>query len=348
MKRKIFSGLLVAVAFASAIIAGCKKEKQTTTDFLSEAKNWYIQSTKTASTYLESSNSSVKAIKQNIDWNSARAFKLENGSNILGAPINITYGGVPVKGSFILLVSEENGSFKQLVAHSDKNSYFNNTISDSDIQSLYKGAISLSASHKREKGVRNKDKVSLLPPSSGTCIDWYLTTYYYDDYGNILYTTEVYQYTTCDEGGGGTDPVDPEENCQSLQDVISGEAVSINVSSTVGPVGEDGYREVRYKWIPFRNVFGLWKFISTEKSREYKAGNEWWFGTIKNESLESDGSFFAATVEYKVLSSDVIILKNQGGIRHHYHYKGNFVCKGFPVEINDNGTVDSPVWTTAN
>lgn len=346
--KKMGWALLMALLFYS-----CKKDAQSSTDLVTDAKAWYEKTTANAVTSLQSNVKTLKPIKQSIEWNSAKVFNLEDGSGVVVVPVSVKTGAGALKGSFTMLLTKNGDKFKPVVAYSEKNNYLTASVSDTDIQEMYKKAVNETARRKKGNPASNKGKLSLLPPSDGgqTCIDWYWTTTVYDQWGNVMDFYETYLYTTCQDnngGGGGTSDPDPDPNCQASQDVLSGEAVSINVSSTVGPVGSDGYREVRYTWIPFRNVFGLWKFISTEKSREYKAGNEWWFGTIKNESLESDGSFFAATVEYKVLSSDVIILKNQGGIRHHYHYKGNFVCKGFPVEINSNGTVDSPVWTTAN
>lgn len=350
MKKIKLSMTLFAVALMAVIAIACKKENQSPEDLLTEAKNWYNKSSKASAAYLVSNKDAVKTIKQIIDWSTARVFKFENGSEVVGAQISMTYGDIPLKGSFILLISKENNSFRQLVAHSEKNGYFNMTIADSDIELLFKTATNENAKHKREKASGSKGKQSLLPPSSGQCIDWYLTNYYYDDYGNLLYTTEVYLYTTCDEGGGGIGGVsdDPqEEACNNA----SGEAAASPVSVNIGEITESSTADKRvkiYEWKFLENAFGFWNYTSKEKGVHKKVGTEWQWESLEHFTDGRNGTVLVAsiTVDHVKLIPDVG--KYYAGGVLYFNFDSSFICKGVPGGVSGSWSSKSPLWNVNN
>lgn len=344
--RKNRARVLVLIPLYMLFVLSCKKE-QAPEDFLSGAKKWYASKNEKSAAVLKSDLNSTKSIRQEVQWNQAKVLRTSNGDEIVSAPLLITGDGV--KGSFMLFIFQENGAYKTTVSYNEKSNYFNVGLSNEQALIAYANAISKAATHKRKSVPSANAKLSLVPPGDGggqTCIDWYLTTTVYDDWGNILEYYETYLYTTCSEngggGGGGIDPVDPDPNCSEATANISGSEVSSNMTASVTETGAT-IRKVSYEWKYLESL--LWYYVSAEKGVHKKVGSEWQWESLTHDRVYRQGTVIGGTLSMTVRESTPTVGVYVAGMTIKYDFYGAAVCKGSPIDYSRNNvTQHSPVW----
>lgn len=356
MKKLHLSRVLFMASLITLFAISCKKD-QAVDSPVEDAKSWYLKATANTKSSLKSNRGIIQNITQDIQWNYAQSYTLEDGTEVLGAPVVITLEkGIKAKGSYMLLISKTNGSYSSLVAYNENKDYFNGSLNVSAVQKIYKNTLELSLTHKDTSVSRsnsNPNNKLMTVPAGGYCIDWYLTTYLYDEWGNVVeILSEIYLYTTCPEeggGGGGVDPQpeDPDPNCTNATGSISSEEASQNFSNAIGAESA-GKRPAEYKWVFLKNAYGLWKYISTEDGVHKKVGSNWQWDTLTHRDIARSGLVVGATITTTITHSNATIGTYAAGMELTYSFNSSMLCKGFPISADATGTVGSPVWQITN
>ncbi|MFA6277292.1 MAG: hypothetical protein WC622_11115 [Pedobacter sp.] len=224
MKKSNQLATLVMIMFITVFGLSCKKIESADNP-LEDAKAWYLETTANTKTNLKSNFGKVKIIRNTVEWDKAKIFKMEDDSDLVGVPITVSLNSdLNANGAYILLISKSNEGYKSIVAYNPKKGYFDNTLTNLEMQNFYTNASkkrpimpALSAS----KGNQN-NKLMYSQPETPACIDWYWTTSLCDGSGNVIaVVSEIYLYSTCDLGGGGSNTgttIDQEEVAEEALD----------------------------------------------------------------------------------------------------------------------------------
>lgn len=296
MKKLHLSRILLIASFITLFAISCKKD-QSADNPVEDAKSWYLKSTANTKSSLKSNRGAIKDVTQDIQWNNAQLYNLEDGTEVLGTPMVITLDkGIKAKGSYMLLISKTNGAYSSLIAYNENKDYFNSSLTASTVKKIYKSTLELSLAHKDMSVSRsnsNPNNKLMTVPAEDYCIDWYLTTYLYDEWGNVVeILSEVYLYTTCIEngGGGGGGGVEPEEPVQpalhTLEDTefANGTLIEYTTSGVAKRKWSDSWRFGKGEYLNM-TFFGY----STELCEmKYENGN-WEWESITNQSYYTAG-----------------------------------------------------------
>jgi len=191
------------IAFVLLIIS-CTKDQTSPTNSIETAKNWYLESNHKSVTRLSSSNTqSVKKLEQLISWDLAKHYVLSDKTEIVVVPSTFKFNdGKNLDGSFLLLISKLNGVYKQYLAYNHQNGDMLISNPHLDVEAIYKNVSVGTNVNRSMMRDPNKNRTMVL---DDTCIDWYLTETYYDEYGNETSYYEHFLHTTCEsmiDGGG--------------------------------------------------------------------------------------------------------------------------------------------------
>lgn len=270
MKKLHLSRVLFMASLITLFAISCKKD-QAADNPVEDAKSWYLKATANTKSNLKSNRGAVKNITQDIQWDDAKLYNLEDGTEVLGTPMVITLDkGVKAKGSYMLFISKNNGAYSSLVAYNENKDYFNGSLTALAVQNIYKNTLELSLAHKDMSVSRsnsNPNNKLMTLPAGGYCIDWYLTTYMYDEWGNIVeILSEIYLYTTCpEEGGGGGGGVDPDPEPEPEPTFTWGEVDDSDGFNTLLSIDTVGSEIHNINWTCYKiNGNQLW-FQSYEK-----------------------------------------------------------------------------------
>jgi hypothetical protein len=189
--------MLIIVSFISLFALSCKKES-TKENPLEDAKDWYLKLTANSKTSFKSSKEKTENVTTEYIWNKAKVYIFSDGKEVVGIPTNVVMSNkYDAPGSYMLLVYKTNNIYNSLIIFNEKNGYLNNTPSTSDVEA----AFIVGLKNRELKSLsKSKDVVSKVPkgktmlvPSEPVCIDWYLTTYTYDSWGNVIeILSEIY------------------------------------------------------------------------------------------------------------------------------------------------------------
>ena len=354
MKKLSLKRISLLLSFVILFSLSCKKDNAVA-DPAKDAKSWYLKSTANTNSILKSNRGDVKNITLDIQWSDAKLYNLEDGTEVVGTPMVITSKkGIRASGSYMLLISKTNGAYSSLIAYNENKDYFKRSLTDLAVQNIYKTALELILTHKdisASPSNSNPNNKLMTVPAGGYCIDWYMTTYVYDSWGNIVeILSETYLYTTCtEEGGGGVvpEPEDPDPNCTNATGSISSEQASENLSSALGEESA-GKRPAEYKWVFLKNTFGLWKYISTEDGIHKKVGSNWQWDTLTHRDIARSGLVVGATITTTITHTNAIVGTYAAGMELTYSFNSSMLCQGFPISADATGTVASPVWQISN
>lgn len=174
----------------------------------------------------------------------------------------------------------------------------------------------------------------MVAAAEPVCIDWYLSTYYYDDFGNIVSYTEVYMYTICYEGGsggGGMGPVVPEDPEEFDWGMPADQDYSEN---RVPQENENGEKiEKRwYKWTFHRAWNELFWCKSYESGVCKKVGSApWIFTDFKHLTQDPIGATPGREISIVLLDSDVSFSNYKAKVK--LWYKLHRIGSGFGTTI---------------
>ncbi|WP_316769578.1 hypothetical protein [Pedobacter frigiditerrae] len=356
IKKLNFSRILLMASFFVLFALSCKKELANENP-LEEAKNYYLNLTANAKTSLKSNKETTQNVTTDFLWNKSRLFKFSDEKEVVGTPVKVTLSnGKEAPGSYLLLVYKKGNEFNSLIIYNAKNDYFNGVVCNSDIEAAFmvgqknKEIKSFTKNTDDVVSKVSKGKTMVRDGSPPVCIDWYWTTYAYDDWGNIIeIISEVYLYTTCTEedggGGGGVDPIDPDDelNCSTANQEADASTASQNISSSIETSSADT-RTKTYKWKFLENAFGLWNYTSTERGTHKKVGAEWRWEKLEHVIHGRNGTVLVASITV----SDVVFEPTVGiynaGATLYFNFDSSFICKGVPGGISFSTNVNSPVW----
>ncbi|MFD0939935.1 hypothetical protein [Pedobacter boryungensis] len=203
--KKINYLLIFGLSSLLLLVNSCKKEEKPES-LLSSAKKWYMGSNAKETSVLKSNKGIILKVEQVIQWDEARAHKLDDGTEIVSVPMSIKMAQGNAQGSYMLLISRAGESFKSQIAYNEKGNYFKAGFSTAEIGQLYKSLNKISLNGKSLSVNRNGE---LMSDEGGggmsdepQCTYWYLVeTFWYSD-GTIAYTTETYLYKTCSSTNG--------------------------------------------------------------------------------------------------------------------------------------------------
>ncbi|NII83992.1 MULTISPECIES: hypothetical protein [unclassified Pedobacter] len=191
--KKSISSFFVSTCFIvlgiSFIFNACKKDK-ILEDPITSAKDWYLKSNANKGTVLQSNKGTSQQIKEEVDWNTARTFQLDDGTDVIGVLVKMKLGEGELGGSYMLLIHKNKNNYQVQVAYNPEKGYFEGYMSDRGMIALYKQTLDIN-NKKPLKGV-NKNKLMAI-----TCTNWYLVTTYYDGYGNTTGSSSQFLYTSC-------------------------------------------------------------------------------------------------------------------------------------------------------
>ncbi|MEJ5996601.1 hypothetical protein WG904_19390 [Pedobacter sp. Du54] len=248
--------LLLIIGFA------CKKSVVVVDESAKTMRDWYVNSVSNSKSVMQSTDNRIFKIEQLPDWNAAKTFQLSDGKEVVGVPLKITNAEQQkIGGSFMLFITKDGNSYRSYIAHNDEESYFEKDVSLSDLEKTFK-SVAEPVNHEKKS---NKAKL-MVEDQSEICIDWYLTTTYYDEHGGIVFQTEFYMYSTCAPVGGtggvgGKQQMIPEEEVLDL-----GEPSSIDDgkdSEIEEVVGLDTFKVAPVKW----KFFNALTFYAQSKER---------------------------------------------------------------------------------
>lgn len=171
------------------IFNACKKDR-ILKDPIASAKDWYLKSETNKGTVLQSNKGTSQQIKQEVDWNTARTFQLDDGTDVIGVSVKMKLGKSELGGSYMLLIHKSKNSYQVQVAYNPEKGFFEGYMSDRGMIALYKQT--LNVNNKKPLGGVNKNKLMAI-----TCTSWYLVTTYYDGYGNTTGSSSQFLYTSC-------------------------------------------------------------------------------------------------------------------------------------------------------
>lgn len=136
------------------IIYSCRKD-QSATMMVDNAKTWYTSLNKGKSISLNAAGHDSLKILQDIKWNVARGFKLNNGDNMIRVPMEVSSNnGQKIDGSFILLILKSGNAYSSKVLFNNQPNYFNSSVSDNEIEKSYFNGLRLA----KEKLLGNRNK----------------------------------------------------------------------------------------------------------------------------------------------------------------------------------------------
>lgn len=211
-----------------AFFNSCKK-KPKPEDPIASAKDWYLNDNVNGNTILQSSKGTRQVIKQDVDWSTARTFKLDDGSDVVSVPVKMVLGEGALGGSYILLIDKFKSNYRVQVAFSPEKEYFNDRVSDNGMIAVYKQTTNNNLMHVPRKN--NKDKLMAI-----TCTSWYLTTTYYDYNGSVLGSTSRYLFQSC-SGDLGDYPEPDHGGPTDCQGVVAGGAYPTDCGCIGGTTG---------------------------------------------------------------------------------------------------------------
>lgn len=227
----------------------------------------------------------IQKIIDNAEWNNIYSEVLNDKEFIVNLPLNRNFSnhdaliGDDPTFQFLSLIEDENGQIRAadllFVYPSDPNidSLPENSFHDLFIQQTFPvdGKVSLYnldniKQFESEFTYEKQTKFSLWqgrlapPPGGGglgeVCIDWYLTTTIFDEFGNAIDYSETFLYTSCNTGGSGGfyNPINQEGEYRT--GIHTWLAYRITWSDGENRVyGNYFYCGLRFRNNPSRNVF---------------------------------------------------------------------------------------------
>jgi hypothetical protein len=189
--RNLLKVSLLLISITFLFLYSCKNNtvEFSNTDPIADAKAWYLKSNTNKGTVLQSNKGTSQQIEQEIDWDSAKAFKLNDGTDVIGVPVKMILGKVALGGSYMLLIDKVKNNYSVHVAYNSQKDYFKKDVSDEEMIAIYNQ--SLKANNTPQKS-GNGSKLMAV-----TCTQWYLSTTYYDGDGYELGSTSRLLYTSC-------------------------------------------------------------------------------------------------------------------------------------------------------
>ncbi|MFA6275143.1 MAG: hypothetical protein WC622_00230 [Pedobacter sp.] len=195
------------------IINSCKKDgtdkSLTDAQRIINAKNWYQETMANSKSTLGTASSAQIVIPE-IIWNNAKFYRQDDGSEMIGIPVNVKLAtGTLAKGSYLLIITKTTEAYEQLIVFNKDQNYFNGNIDAAEVKKIHDGVIKANVLHKAASiTITPKGKVMTLQgaptvPIENQCTDWYWTTWN-GNTGEVV--SEVYLYSTCSGGityGGG-------------------------------------------------------------------------------------------------------------------------------------------------
>src|SRR5688572_9089281 len=100
-----FVSTLCIVVGISFIFNACKKDI-IVEDPIDSTKDWYLKNNISNGVLLQSSKGTSQQVKEEVDWNTARTFQLDDGTNIVGVPVKMILGKIALGGSYMLLIDK--------------------------------------------------------------------------------------------------------------------------------------------------------------------------------------------------------------------------------------------------
>lgn len=150
MKQKL-TFLFIAFLLATG---SCKKDGPKDNSVIGQAKSWYVSAFAKANARLESDHSTFKKIRQDIQWENARDYLLENNQHLVGVPVTVTLNdNQQAAGSYMLAISKGGGKYSSLMMYNKQKDFFKAGLSDADIRQEYRAALA-------KKVVRDNSKLS--------------------------------------------------------------------------------------------------------------------------------------------------------------------------------------------
>lgn len=199
MKNNLFNGNLFKISLSLISITllfvqACKNDKTElrNIDPIASAKAWYLKSNINGSMQLQlqSSKGTIQQIKQEIDWVSAKAFKLDDGTDVFGIPVKMILGEAVLGGSFMMLISKDKIGYNLQIAYNTRTDYFKGSISNKEMINIYKQTLVPDKINLRVNGSRAKLMAI-------TCTNWHMVTNFYDGAGNFITSTSRFLYQSC-------------------------------------------------------------------------------------------------------------------------------------------------------
>ena len=272
MKKIILSKIFLLISFVVLFSLSCKKEQATDDErLIRDAKSWYQNATKKSTFLMRSSENKKEDIKQELDWSNAKAYILDDATDVLGVPMKIVRNGVNATGSYLMCITKVNGKFKPLVLYNEKEDYFSGTLDNKEMQKAYTEAVTITVSKKKALSQPSpKGRLSLEQiPQPPICIDWYWTEITYDYQGNIISIEENYLYSICypnggnpPGGGGGGGGIPPDEDSEPT--IEWGQPDDTNFSQT-NTVTSDTTGSIVAGWYCYSAHGGAIQFKSYER-----------------------------------------------------------------------------------
>ncbi|MFI5450565.1 hypothetical protein ACHMWN_00235 [Pedobacter sp. UC225_61] len=270
--RKTFLYVLLSLSLCFS----CKKNEGTDVelDSLIAAKSWYLKQNKESykrntESFLMTKDKSVR-VKKEIDWSGAKSYKLSDGTDITGIPVDLRFSdGKLANGNFLLLITNSEKGFKSIITKDQKTESSDTSLgSASTLENLYRKS---NANLEKGGGI-NKIRAKLMNAPIVTCIDWYYVETTYDEEGNIIDVYIEFLYTECLEttGGGGGGTLEPTE--QQDWGATTDEDYSENIVEEENNEVDTRYFIHYYKWTFHKAYQDLWVFRSYEKGRTKKIG----------------------------------------------------------------------------
>lgn len=184
---------------------------ETSTDIINDAKNWYLQSTKTTSkrrieTGIKFNNYNI-GLEKDILWDKAETYTLSDGTEIVGVPMNVRLSNsAKITGNLFLLITKNGTKYKRAIVNDKGKTVSTQSIATQDsIEGLYKLSFnSTLTDRKLIKATKNGVMNAPLPPP-GECFDIVYYEYTFDENGILLdyYEEIIGEYCPTGNGSGG-------------------------------------------------------------------------------------------------------------------------------------------------
>ena len=222
MKNFNLLKMLCLVCLLAFTNLSCEKQEDPKNDNVIEsAKDWYLQLTENSTTAFRASNHTTASVATEFLWSKSQTYNFSDGKKVIGTPINLIMNNKKyIIGSCMLLIYKINDIYFSQIIYNENKDFFIDEPTNAEIEKAFTNTQKTNEKKTLAKSQEsNSLKISngkvMVREINPVCIDWYWTTYAYDEYGDIIeIISEVYLYTTCsgdDSGSGGTPPPDEME-----------------------------------------------------------------------------------------------------------------------------------------
>ncbi len=355
MKKIILSKIFLLISFVVLFSLSCKKEQATDDErLIRDAKTWYQNTAKKSTFLMRSSENKKEGIKQELDWSKAKAYILDDATDVLGVPMKIVRNGVSATGSYLMCITKVNGKFNPLVLYNGKEDYFSGTLGNEEMQKAYTEAVTITVSKKKALSqTSQKGRLSLEQnPQPPICIDWYWTEITYDYQGNIISIEENYLYSICypnggnpPGGGGGGGGLPPDDEDPPSLDWGNPVSISEGMSPEYSEVvGIDTFRVSNVFWT-FHSG-GTYHFRSIERGAIKVNGGQRIYHSLNHQGISRTGSIYLGDINVENIIPHAIISSTQATMELNYKlhititaglFSANYISK----PVDSYGTWDN-------